>query len=585
MKSTKGEAPPKSMRQTACAASLHEKCIPYPQQRKNCLCSLSNRQNEVQAPYPKFQNGLDAERKNISAQSEKYIYCNGCPKAKIAIYINKTGNFNNCNPTGGASRSVFRFSGTQHPFIAKEAIEDLHKPGGLKMRKKAWIAIAAAAVLSLSALCFTACGGGDDDDDNGGSTYNYSIRVWVGTGTGTATQQMINDFNDAGTDVNFGFHFNATVEELSESVAAGNAISSPSDCADIFCIAQDQLARVVNSNLTAAPNTTTLESLKSMNSEAAIKAATIGSTVQAYPLTYDNGYFMYYDTRVVPESDAGSLEKIIADVQDYNTKNTENVYISMNLADGGSWYGASFFYGTGCQSEWTTNDNGQFINVSDDIQSSNDKAIDAIKGMMELYNCGYYQDSASVSDLSAATRSAVLIDGVWDYNAAKTALGENLGIAALPTFTVGENTYTLTPYLGYKFLCVKPTDDSIKTIGLQKLALYLTGETCQAERLSSFGWGPTNTNAANNASSNAALNVLYTQTSTPQGQYPTSWWATMDTLLGSAKDNASEYASQTASDSTAYDSTIKTWLDTYHGKLSGYLNKDDSELEEEAQEA
>ena len=47
------------------------------------------------------------------------------------------------------------------------------------------------------------------------------------------------------------------------------------------------------------------------NDAGSVAAATLGDVMYAYPLTSDNGYFLYYDKSVV--TDPNTLETIIAD--------------------------------------------------------------------------------------------------------------------------------------------------------------------------------------------------------------------------------------------------------------------------------
>jgi len=75
---------------------------------------------------------------------------------------------------------------------------------------------------------------------------------------------------------------------------------------------------------------------------------------------------------------------------------------------------------------------------------------------------------------------------------------------------------------------VKPQVDAKKGAVLQKLALYLTSETCQMERFNQFGWGPSNlaAQATDAVKNDAALSALAAQSphATPQGNIHGSWW-------------------------------------------------------------
>lgn len=412
------------------------------------------------------------------------------------------------------------------------------------MKKKFLVCLLSLAMLLPVVGGSAACGENKDD----GSTYN--ITVWVGEGTDTLTKQQIEKFNETNE---FGVKFNATIEVVSESKAAGNAISTPASCADIFCFAQDQLARVVHSNLLMPLNREAVESVESNCDAGSIDAAKIGGTIRAFPFTSDNGYFMFYDKRVVSEEHIGSLEDILADCE----KAGKN--FSMNLTkDGGSWYAASFFYATGCKSEWTTDGNGNFTDYEDNFLS--DEGVIALQGMQKLLKSDVYNPSAEVSDFNAAIPSAVVVSGIWGYKAAEQSLGENLGIAPLPAFTVDGESYQLVSYLGSKLMGVKPQSDSYRAAYLQKLAIYLTSEAAQKERFEEVGWGPSNIKAAQQASS-PALDVLARAKTTLQGQYPTNWWSKVDVMTGSAQTSESDEA------------TLKALLTTYNNALND-LKKD-----------
>ena len=413
------------------------------------------------------------------------------------------------------------------------------------MKKKFLVCLLSLAMLLPVVGGSAACGENKDD----GSTYN--ITVWVGEGTDTLTKQQIEKFNETNE---FGVKFNATVEIVSESKAMGNAISTPASCADIFCVAQDTLARGVHSKLLQTLSSASVDAIKANCDEDSVQAATIGNTVRAFPMTADNGYFMFYDKSVIPEEDIGSLEKLIEDCE----KADRN--FSMNLTeDGGSWYAASFFYATGCKSEWTTDENGNFTAYDDTFNS--DAGVIALRGMQKLLQSSCYHASAEVADFSAKIPSAVVVSGIWNYKAAKEALKENLGVAKLPAFQDGGESYQLVSYLGRKLMCVKPQGDAYRASYLQKLAMFLTSKECQLERFEKVGWGPSDKEAAKEATSEA-LTVLANAKTTLQGQYPTNWWSVVDIMVGSAKTSTSD------------DDTLRGLLNTYEGQLNGLKGSD-----------
>ena len=390
--------------------------------------------------------------------------------------------------------------------------------------KKKLMAIVLCIVMVAAVVCvLVACDRGD---------YDYEITVWVGEGTKEITEQMIDTYNQNNQ---HGIKFKATVEIVSESKAAGNAMSTPQSAADLFTFAQDQLARLVQSGVLASVLGSAQNAIIANNDAESVESAKIGDTIRAFPMTADNGYFMYYDKSVINADHIGSLNDIIDDIKGYTDSKGIGRRFSMNVT--GGWYAASFFYATGCVSEWTTNANGGFSNYNDTFNSANGKV--ALQAMDMLFKSGVLLDSEGVSaeDFNAAIPAAVVVSGIWDYNIAKTALGNNFGVAPLPSFKVGETSYDMVSYLGHKFMGVKAQTDAEKLVYLQDLATYLTGKDCQEKRFDTVGWGPSNKDlqAMDKVKNSEALKALASTKTVMQGQYPTNWWSEVEALVGNVK--------------------------------------------------
>lgn len=387
-------------------------------------------------------------------------------------------------------------------------------------------------------LLVTACGnngstGNTDDTGNAGGTTSlegtYDITVWVSESDGVKelTEQQIARFCEE----NPGIVINATVEGVSEADSATQMITSVEDGADIFCFAQDQLARLVMAGALNELGEQASATVKELNDEGAIKAASVGGKLYCYPITSDNGYFMFYDKSVISEDHIDSLEDILADCE------AAGKMFSMEL-ETSAWYNVAFLFATGCVSEWTTDSAANFVSVNDTFNS--EAGLIALKGMQKVLKSTAYNSSSSTADFAAAVPSAVVISGTWGSSDAKTALGDNYGVADLPSFTVDGKEYHLGSYAGNKLMGVKPSTDNVKNAVLNKLALYLSGETCQLERFELKGWGPSNLAAQANekVSSDPSLVALKEQNkySTVQGAIHGSWWDLAKVYAVSAKE-------------------------------------------------
>lgn len=394
--------------------------------------------------------------------------------------------------------------------------------------------LAMGVVMCGSMFAVTGCNK-QPDNPSGGLTGEYNITMWVSNSEGVRelTEKQVAQFN-ADNAAN-GLKINATIEAVGENDAATKMITDVKTGADIYCFSQDQLGRLVQAKALNALGKKATEEVTARDSVGSVNASTIDGKMYCYPLTDDNGYFLYYDKSVVSESSISSLEAIVADCE------AAKKYFAMETA-GSAWYIASWFFATGCISTWDMDNAGTFTGVEDTFNS--DAGLIAMRGMQHLVQSPYYKDSSSAAELNSG--AAVLVSGVWAYNDVKKALGDNMGVAELPSFTVDGKSYHLGSFSGNKLMGVKPSDDANKNAALHSLARYLTSETCQMERYNAVAWGPSNKNAQNSEAvkANPALYALTQQNvfATAQGNIHGSWWSIASNLgtvaLNAGKDDA-----------------------------------------------
>ena len=394
----------------------------------------------------------------------------------------------------------------------------------------------------------------------------YDITVWVPDAEVELRKAMIDEFNKTNTD---GIVFNATVQNVSESEAATQMITDVEAGADLFNFANDQYARLVQANALSKLGTQAAEIVKGGNSDAAVASVTIGGDIYAYPLT-DNGFFMFYDKSVIPEDAVGSLDKVIEACE------AAQKYLAYDAGNG--WYLSAFFFGAGCVSEWSTDKEGHW-NVNDDFNS--DKGLVAMKGLNKLQSSNYFLNASSANEFDNG--AAVVVTGMWDAATAKKILGDNLGAAPLPAYTVDGVDYTLKPFMGYKYIGVKTQTDPVKNAALHKLAQYLTSEEAQIQRFEALAWAPVNVNAAASDALKTnpviAADLAQMENGTMQGQVNDGWWNLAAALSATAKETDDEAAMKDALATYAAGlEKLKNMGDDYIfvGAWNGWNNADDS---------
>ena len=382
------------------------------------------------------------------------------------------------------------------------------------MKKLLTLVLAVALVLTMS--CAFAEG------------YSGDLKVWVPEATVEFTAAQIDAFKAANPEY---ADMNVTIEPVGEGDAASKAITDVEAAADIFNFAQDQLARLVAAGALEVVEEGNAEIVKGENDAGTVGAATMGDTMYAYPLTSDNGYFLYYDKSVV--SDPSTLEGILADCEAAG----KSFYMEINSG----WYQTAFFFGTGCTLTYDSDDEGNLVKCNADYASEN--GVKAMKAMIALSKSPAFQNGSSISN---ATNVGAIVDGTWDSEAAQELFGENYAAAKLPTV----DGWQLSGFGGFKLLGVKPQTDDAKLAACDALAAFLSSGDVQLARFEAVGWGPSNLAAQQSdiVKADAALAALGEQLAytVPQGQYPGDYWSLAtglgDRIIGKEFDDADDAA-------------------------------------------
>ena len=85
-------------------------------------------------------------------------------------------------------------------------------------------------------------------------------------------------------------------------------------------------------------------------------------------------------------------------------------------------------------------------------------------------------DGSGIAGLRDGSISAIF-SGSWDANAVKEALGDNMGVAVLPTFTLNGEEKQMLAYAGSKAIGVNPNCDDM--VAAVELAVYLGSAEAQ----------------------------------------------------------------------------------------------------------
>lgn len=246
-----------------------------------------------------------------------------------------------------------------------------------------------------------------------------------------------------------------------EASAAGAVAQDPEASADVFMYANDTLTTMTDANALAKFGGIYAEELKATNSETLLDSLTLDGDIYGVPFT-TNTWYMYYDKSVFTEEDVKSLDTML-----------ENGVVSFPFVN--SWYLPAFYFGNGC----TLFGDGTQEELGADF--GGEKAVEVTEYLVDLVanpNFKIDQDGSGLAGLRDGSINAIF-SGSWDAAAVQEILGDDMGVAALPTYTLNGEEKQMYAYAGSKAIGVNTATKYMKAS--VELAMYLG--SAEAQRL------------------------------------------------------------------------------------------------------
>ena len=244
-----------------------------------------------------------------------------------------------------------------------------------------------------------------------------------------------------------------------EGDAAGIVKNDPAAAADVFLYANDQMGTLIEAGALAKLGGSYLEQVKADVAQTYIDTVTYtDGGVYGFPMA-PNTWFMWYNKDVFSDEDVKSLNTML-----------EKGVVSFPMDN--SWYTATFFFGVG-----GTVFGPQGIDAAAGIDFSSDLCVEAAKFMIDFAKNPNFKndvDGTGVAGMKEGTIHA-MFSGPWDRPALEESLGDKLGCAVLPTFTMNGTDYQMKSFAGSKAIGVNPNAANPKA-ALQLAAFLASAE-------------------------------------------------------------------------------------------------------------
>ena len=354
------------------------------------------------------------------------------------------------------------------------------------MRRKFFLLLLSVSLL----LAITACKNQTQPEEERQETAEVvQLTVWGAEEDEALLQQIFDSFQRhyAGQ-----AEFRITYQAQSESSCKDVLLGDLENGADVFAFADDQAAA-----LAAAGALDPIENeaeIRAASLPAAADAASVDGVMYAYPLTADNGYFLYYNKAYFSEEEIQSLNRMT----DAAARAGREVTMDWSSA----WYVYSFFGNTGL--EIGLNEDGITNYCTWNSADGPIRGVDVAQAMLDIASSPGFSSRTDLDFLAGVQDGSVVagVSGVWNAMAIEQAWGENFGAAKLPLFTRAGQEVQMASFSGCKLVGVNAYSQHPQWAA--RLAEWITNEENQVLRFTMRGQGPANLNAANSPETQAS---------------------------------------------------------------------------------
>lgn len=353
-----------------------------------------------------------------------------------------------------------------------------------------------ASILFWSVTCsmlLSGCGKEKQQDDPGGQSFKgaagterekVSLTVWGAKEDAELLAQIIQSFQEEYKDQ---ADFQITCQEQGETGCKDALLGNLEEGADVFAFADDQLNALAAAG--AVEPVEGADEIKAAHLDRAVEAASVGNTLYAYPLTADNGYFLYYNKQYFTQKDIQSLEKML------DTAAENKKLLTMDWSS--AWYVYAFFGNTGL--ETGLNEDG-ITNYCDwNKKDTEIRGVDVAQSMLNIAQSPGFASRTDEEFMEGVRDGTVIagVSGVWNAVALKEIWGEDLGAAKLPAYECRGRQIQMASFCGCKLIGVNAYSGQKEWAG--KLAEWIINEQNQRLRFEMRGQGPSDKKAAESA--------------------------------------------------------------------------------------
>lgn len=320
------------------------------------------------------------------------------------------------------------------------------------------IAVLLTGVMGVSII--SGCGEAAQSVPEEGEVESMRLMVWAPSedqskDSGEWLQKCCEAFDEQHPEYDIQFVYGVA----DEATAAGTVSQDPEASADVFMFANDNLTVLTDAKAIAKLGGIYEEQVMETNSETITDSVRKDGYLYGIPFT-TNTWFMYYDKSVFTEEDVKNLDTML-----------EKGVVSFPFTN--SWYLPSFYIANGC----TLFEDGTVEEAGVDF--TGEKAFEVTDYLIDLMDNPNFVVDADGSGMAGLRDGSInaMFTGSWDAASIKEILGDNMGVTALPTYTLNGEEKQMMAYAGSKAIGVNATSEHM--VASIQLAVYLGSAEAQ----------------------------------------------------------------------------------------------------------
>lgn len=312
-------------------------------------------------------------------------------------------------------------------------------------------ALAAVAACALFAGGLSACGTGASAN---GDAENITLVVWASQEDQANEDSWLQEMEKAFQEEHPEYNITWKNQVVASTDAAGVAKQDPTVAADVYSFASDQLGTLLDAGAIGQVSDPTMAQLE----EQTEGSETMLDTVRGED---GNTWFMYYRKSKFTEEDITSLDAMLAKGK-----------VSFPLTN--SWYLPAFYMGAG-----GTLFGEDGTDAKSGVQFGGETGAEVTRYLVRLRNNPNFVNDKNGSGLAGlkSGKVDVVFTGNWDAAVVREALGDDWGVAKLPTFNLNGKPVQMKAFAGSTVYAWNPYSKHPKAA--DQFAAFLSGTYSQ----------------------------------------------------------------------------------------------------------